>query len=468
MVLDFYNLREQPFGVTPDPRYLYMSPTHREAAASLSYGIASGRGFLGLIASPGMGKTTLLRHLLQRVSSSARTAFVFQTQCSPKSFLRQLMSELNIEEAGADSASMQSRLNDELIREARSGRKVVIVVDEAQNLGRPVLEVLRMLSNFETATDKLLHIILAGQPQLADKLESESLVQLRQRISIISRLEVFTAFETKEYIEHRLRIAGYGLEDRLFSPGAIHLIAEASGGIPRNINNICFNALSLGCVLRQAPIRREVILDVLKDLDLNRLRSGAAVHCDIPSMTARQHVTAKASRTWRQKWVPRFALAGAFIALAGWTLTRGRPPGQPELLSAPASKQAYASAPHAGSHGDGNTVNKSDVAAVSAIHGKDPILVHPVDLAAINPAAPVKFVRVARDETLSGIVIQNLGRARRGDMRKIRELNPWLRDPDRIEAGQTILIPVSDRQHDAGHRTAGTVQEDSVLEAQKP
>src|SRR6266404_2201157 len=156
MVLDFYKLREEPFGVTPDPRYLYLSPTHREALASLKYAIQEKRGFMGLIAQPGMGKTTVLFHLLKEIESTARTVFLFQTQRTPLEFLRSLVSDLGLDASTADMSGLQSLLNDVLVREARAGRRFVLVVDEAQNLEEPVLEVLRMLSNFETSTEKLM------------------------------------------------------------------------------------------------------------------------------------------------------------------------------------------------------------------------------------------------------------------------------------------------------------------------
>src|SRR5437868_1196666 len=209
MFLDYYRLREQPFGVTPDPRFLYFSPAHREALASLLYGIEAGRGFLALIAQPGMGKTTLLFQFLQHLRGSARTVFVFQTQCNSRELLRYILAELEIDVSGTwDLVRMHEAFNQGLLREAHAGRKVVIIIDEAQNLTESVLETIRLLSDFETPQRKLLQIILAGQPQLADKLSSRALAQLRQRISIICRLTPLSPEETNHYIEHRLRVAG--------------------------------------------------------------------------------------------------------------------------------------------------------------------------------------------------------------------------------------------------------------------
>lgn len=267
MLLDHYGLREQPFGVTPNPRYLYLSPTHREALASLVYGIEAGRGFVSLIAKPGMGKTTLLFQLLERLGTSARTVFLFQTQCDAREFVRSVLTDLGIDAATDDLAGMQARLTSTLIAEMRADRRFVLVIDEAQNLEDSVLEVVRMLSNFETSRAKLMQIVLAGQPQLADKLARPSMVQLRQRVSIVSRLQPLSRVETSEYIDHRLAIAGYQ-GGSLFTPGARALIASASEGIPRNINNICFNALSLGYAAGGRTVDSRVVQEVTADLDL--------------------------------------------------------------------------------------------------------------------------------------------------------------------------------------------------------
>jgi len=270
MLLDHFGLREQPFGVTPNPRFLYLSPSHREALASLVYGIESGRGFLALIASPGMGKTTLLFQLLERLGSSARTVFLFQTQRGSRDLLRSLMADLGLGGEEQDVVVLQSRLNQVLLEELQAGRKFVVLIDEAQNLDDPSLEFVRMLSNFETPRDKLIHIVLAGQTQLAQQLARPSMVQLRQRVSMFIRLHPLSRSEIAEYIDHRLRIAGYK-GSALFSAGAVSAIASLSGGVPRNVNNICFNALSLGYAGGRRRIESAIVREVAEDLDLSTL-----------------------------------------------------------------------------------------------------------------------------------------------------------------------------------------------------
>jgi hypothetical protein len=163
-----------------------------------------------------------------------------------------------------------------LIRESRQGRRLVIVIDEAQNLDDGVLEAVRMLSNFETPREKLLHVVLAGQPGLADRLQAPSLVQLRQRISIVASLRAFSPKETREYIKHRLKVAGYDRPKPLFTEQALGLITRHAEGIPRNINNICFNAMSLGCATKENIIDVVAVQEVLDDLDLSGLFSKSA------------------------------------------------------------------------------------------------------------------------------------------------------------------------------------------------
>jgi len=267
MFLKYFGFREQPFGVTPDPRFLYLSPAHREAIASLYYGIESNRGFLGLIARPGMGKTTILFHLLEKFRATARTAFIFQTQCTSREFMRFLLLELGYEGDTTDFVKLHEEFNKRLLQEARAGRRFIVVVDEAQNLDASVLETVRLLSDFETPRAKLLQIILAGQPELGHKLASQSLSQLRQRISIVNRLEALPAAEVNNYIIHRMKVAGYE-GDGLFTTDAMQEIAGFTEGIPRNVNNFCFNALSLAFALKQPKVDLAVVREVISDLDV--------------------------------------------------------------------------------------------------------------------------------------------------------------------------------------------------------
>ena len=270
MLLDFYGLREQPFSPTPDPRYLFLSATHKEAATSLYRGITAGSGFLALIARPGMGKTSLLFQLLNGLKDGARTAFLFQTQCNERELMQYVLHDLGIDSADASLASMHARLNDVLVEEADAGRRVVVVIDEAQNLSEPVLETVRMLSNFETPHAKLLQVVLAGQPPLAAKLRRPCLAQLLQRISVLCHLRPLSALEVVQFINHRLAVAGHA-GSPIFPHASLHLIAHRSRGIPRLINDICFGCLAQGFAMERRTIDTRIVEKVLSELSLESL-----------------------------------------------------------------------------------------------------------------------------------------------------------------------------------------------------
>ena len=272
MLLNHFNLRDQPFGVTPDPRYFFPAKTHREALAGLLYGIDSGLGIIALTAEPGMGKTTLLRMALDRLGNTARTVFLYQVITSPTELFRALLIDLGEKVLPGTLIELEMRLNEILVKHSESGPRLVVVLDEAQNLDDSVLEAIRMLSNFETSHHKFLQVVLCGQQQLADRLATPELLQLKQRISIFATLKPLTQIETADYIQHRLKVAGYENSNPLFTPEAVSLIAHYSDGIPRNITNICFNALSFGCALGNKVIDAEVVREVIVELGLEGSR----------------------------------------------------------------------------------------------------------------------------------------------------------------------------------------------------
>jgi N-acetylmuramoyl-L-alanine amidase len=258
MFLNFYQLREQPFGVTPDPAYLYATRTHCEALDSLTEAILGDCGFLALIAEPGMGKTTLLYQVLDALREHARAVFLFQTQCNSREFFQYLMSELGVDSSGMGLVAMHNKLNEILFAEMLAGRRFVLIVDESQNLDESVLETIRLLSNFETPHSKLMQIVLAGQPQLREKLERKELAQLLQRITVLKHLEALSPDETAGYIRHRLKVAGHR-GDTLFEPAALALVAELSHGIPRNINKLCARALLEGYAAGSQSLSSDIV-----------------------------------------------------------------------------------------------------------------------------------------------------------------------------------------------------------------
>ena len=280
-LVQHFGFQEDPFRVNPDARYMFPSKTHLEALTALENGFYSDRGFIAMIAPPGMGKTTLLYRFLEDTRQTARSVFLFDidADCEPRDFVGYILRDFGITPAKT-SSEMHQQLGDILVQETDAGRKCVVVIDEAQNLSDAVLERVRLLTNFETSQGKLLQIILSGQPQLTDKLLHASLVQLRQRVSTICRLDLLTPEETVDYIDYRLRQAGYDGEP-LFTDDALRLIAETSHGTPRMINNLCYNALSLCCTMQSKQVDADMVAKVVANLQLfPHLNEAVAANSD--------------------------------------------------------------------------------------------------------------------------------------------------------------------------------------------
>ena len=314
MFLDFYHLHQQPFGVTPDPAFLYPSRTHCEALDSLTEGILDGRGFLALIAEPGMGKTTLLYQVLEGLRDKARAAFLFQTQCNSREFFQYLLSELGVDATGMGLVAMHNKLNEMLFAEMLAGRRFVLIVDEAQNLDDSVLETIRLLSNFETSNTKLLQIVLAGQSQLGEKLGQKRLAQLLQRIAVVTRLEALSLEETAGYIRHRLKVAGY-CGEALFEPDALALIAERSQGVPRNINRICFNALREAYAQESHTVSPDIVEKALCRSDVVAAALARPMPAPSPFHTGAGSIKAASALA-----TPELSYKPAELGLLGWGL----------------------------------------------------------------------------------------------------------------------------------------------------
>ena len=251
MYTSFFGLSEKPFAITPDPRYLYLSERHAEALAHLLYGINESGGFIQLTGEVGTGKTTVVRTLLSRIPQHADVAVILNPRITPTEFLLSICEELGVEIDASDRDSVKSMvdaLNRRLLNAHSEGRRVTVIVDEAQNLSPGVLEQVRLLTNLETPTQKLLQIILIGQPELAEMLARNELRQLAQRITGRYHLSPLSREETREYVRHRVRVAGVTAE--IFKPGALREIHRLSGGIPRIVNVVCDRAL-LGAYTRE-------------------------------------------------------------------------------------------------------------------------------------------------------------------------------------------------------------------------
>jgi general secretion pathway protein A len=269
--LPYFGLTENPFGVTPNPRFLYFTREQREVAASLYYGIVEDRGFGVVVARPGVGKTTLLYYLRQRIEPLADTALVVYPFDTKDQLLQAVMMALGLPPYSLGYGYLQNwrRFQNFLLKRQAENRKVVLMFDEAQQFSEHALENIRLLSNLETTEKKLLHIILSGQPLLIEKLRSRALEQLAQRVQNFCEIHPLSEDDVGGYITHRLRVAG--CEEKLFTSDGIAATSRCSQGIPRNINAICYNSMALACALDRTTIDDELVLQVVYDLQMNSL-----------------------------------------------------------------------------------------------------------------------------------------------------------------------------------------------------
>jgi general secretion pathway protein A len=272
MYLRHFGLRELPFELTPNPRFLFMTPQHSEALANLQYGLSTAKAVTVLIAEAGTGKTTLLRAALEsEACRHVKCVHLTNPGLSRGEFLETLARAFDLTETAFRSkSSLLFELEGLLVERRKRGETTALVVDEAQRLSPELLEEIRLLANMETDTDKLLPLVLAGQPELAARLNETELRQLKQRVALRCELKPFVLAETAAYISHRIRTAG-GASARLFTREAVVLIQEYSHGIPRTISVICDNALLSGFAAGRQPVGRDIIEEVARDFDLRRV-----------------------------------------------------------------------------------------------------------------------------------------------------------------------------------------------------
>jgi general secretion pathway protein A len=288
MYKQFYGLRDIPFSLAPDPKYLFRTDSLLEVFANLQYGIENGKGIVVATGEVGTGKTTILRSMLQSLDRSVLAAYIFNPLLSTSEFFDLLAGEFRMRPQQS-KAAMLRLLGNVLMARHSQGLRTVLVVDEAHLLPRHLLEEIRLLLNFETNREKLLQVILCGQPELHDLLSQPELRQLKQRVSLKCAIKSLTQHETAEYIRWRLRIAGCANEN-LFEPEALALVHRVSGGIPRIINNICDNALLTGFSENSSNITTAIINDVMEVLDLSAIDAAQAT-------TLSEHIADASVRT---------------------------------------------------------------------------------------------------------------------------------------------------------------------------
>ena len=267
MYAEFYGLKELPFALTPDPRFIYFTPSHMEVMANLHYGIESGKGLVVVTGEVGTGKTTILRWMMQRLDRTVLVAYIFNPRLSVTEFYQHVAALFDIQRWDS-KPELLVELGQALESRHSRGLRTVLIIDEAQGLSPSVLEEIRLLSNFESDTAKHLQIVLTGQPELREVLNDPDLRQLKQRVALRCLIKPLpTVAETDRYITSRLLVAGAERTD-LFSSAAIDYIFRCTEGIPRNINNLCDNALLSGYAMGDLNISRAIIEEVAESLDM--------------------------------------------------------------------------------------------------------------------------------------------------------------------------------------------------------
>ena len=290
MYLDFYGLSELPFEIAPNPDYLFLTPKHREALSNLQYGLFSGKALTVLMGEAGTGKTTLLRAALESDRcQNVRCVYINNPTLTRDEFVRMLATRFELGPEAAQSKTVLLSSLELLIGQRRTqGEITALVVDEAQSLSDELLEEIRLLANLETSTEKLLPLVLAGQPALRDRLNNPTLLQLKQRVTLRCEIAPFVLSETAAYISSRIKKAG-GDPRQLFTREAVQLVHEYAGGIPRTVNVICDNALVAGMAMQQRLVSSDIVLEVCRDFDLLRSADdfhGAGTHMGVADEAA--------------------------------------------------------------------------------------------------------------------------------------------------------------------------------------
>jgi len=275
MYFKFYNFKEAPFNMTPNSRFFFESAKHTEALSTLIYAVEERKGFVVITGDIGSGKTTVCRTLLNKLNSTTQTALITNTHLSGKDLLCSILEDLEIEYTPGSKSKLLSRLNHYLIEQLRLDNNVVVIIDEAQNLSPGVLEEIRMLSNLETENEKLIQIILLGQPELKKKLSMAKLEQLRQRIAVFYHLVPLTKEETKQYIVYRLNIASESAR-QYFTDEALDIVYQYSNGVPRLINQICDSALLNGFIYGKDIISGELMREVVSESPIMQIGGQSA------------------------------------------------------------------------------------------------------------------------------------------------------------------------------------------------
>jgi len=410
MYLPYYNLKKQPFHITPDPEFLYLSPSHKEALAGIIYGIEQRKGFIAIIGAVGVGKTTILRSYLEGADRShLKIIYVFHANLSFEGLIRTIYQELGVPAESDDVLELVNKLYEILIEEYKQGATVVLVIDEAQNMPVDTLENLRMLSNLETSKDKLIQIVLVGQPEFEEKLNLNVLRQLKQRLAVRSTILPLTKQESMEYIKFRLQKAGSNSR-AVFTASALKKISSRAKGVPRVINILCDNSLITGFGYQKKPVPAKIVKEIIRDLDGKRRSSVAR---------------------W---WILGVSSVVALLAGITWFFLPHR-----------ATVAGEFETQHRTVHKESADVPREATESEKPTEGGDAQQASPATETPTTP--PVKsdprVLRkiVARGDTLIKLAQEVYGNSDASVIRLIQEGNPHITDPNVIPVGITITFP---------------------------
>jgi general secretion pathway protein A len=420
MYNNYFGFRESPFSVTPDPRFFYTNPVYLEAYAALRYGIEAKKGFIVVTGEVGTGKTTLLRKLLHNVKKTVRTILIFNTHLSFPELLQSALLDLGLTAKNSSKFSLLQELQGYLIEQAKSGHTVAALIDEAQDLSDEVLEDLRLLSNLETDREKLLQIVLVGQPELQAKLDQPSLRQLKQRVAMQCRLDPLKDLEVGPYIDFRLRAAGY-TGKALFQRDAVREIAFHSKGIPRLMNILCDNALLTAYAESKKTVSAQMIDEAARDLRLEPPAQRTEVQPvpvrSLPETGWRSLAHKISGRVQERKL--RGPANAALVIVFGILVFAALP----NLMNRPALTSTAENNPHAARHDPGRETapRKAQV----------PVELNQEDVR----------VTIQRGATIYQIAIDAYGANTLLGMDLIKEFNPQIENLNWVYAGRDLLLP---------------------------
>lgn len=407
MYLNHYNLKKEPFNITPDPEFLFLSSSHKEAIAAIVYGVEKRKGFIEIVGEVGVGKTTILRSYLHKVNrDKVKPIYLFNPDITFTELLSVIGRELSIEIA-ANDASTLNRIHEKLIHEYKNGRNIVLIIDEAQNMPASVLENIRILSNLETSKDKLIQIVFSAQPEFEQILNRNELRQLRQRIAVKSVIRPLTRDESLAYIRHRLSMSAPGV-DSIFSEPAMKRIASHSKGIPRTINILCDNSLISSYGYKQKNVNDRVVKEIISDFS----------------------VTFEKARNWRLAVLVSLLVIVCLTAITAYLANDVSGSG---AVTAP--NQVY-------SQIRDNRLTESAASAVpetikESISGTQGSEGKPPTHGQIEHSVRI----VQKGDTLAGVILARYGTVDKNIINSVKRSNPGITDLNRIIEGERIYLP---------------------------